>query len=152
MPTRITTEITIDASPYSVWDVLSDFSRYPDWNPFILEVRGGVQQDASVKYRFQFPPGVRIWATAKVLCLKPQKELRWAAHFLTPALFNGDHYFVIERVSDNCVRFHHGEIFTGILTPLAFPLLKIYGRRAYQGLNKALKKRVESRFKTIAAQ
>ena len=152
MSTRITTEITIGAPAYSVWGVLTDFSRYPDWNPFILKVRGAVQEKASVKYRFEFPPGFRMWATAKVLSFKPEKELRWAAHFLTPALFNGDHYFVIEQVSENSVSFHHGEIFTGLLTPLALPLLRIYGRRVYQGLNNALKERVESRFITMAAQ
>lgn len=151
MSTRITTEIAISATACPVWDVLTDFPRYPEWNPFIVNVRGAVQQNANVKYRFQFPPGVRIWTTAKVLRFQPQEELRWAAHFLSPALFNGEHYFVIERVSDSTVRFHHGEIFTGLLVPLALPLLQFYGRRTYQGLNNALKERVESLFKTTAA-
>lgn len=152
MSHQIRTEVQISASASSVWEVLADFSRYPDWNPFILRVRGIVQEGARVKYRFEFPPGVRIWATAEVLRFQQQKELRWTAHFLTPALFNGEHYFAIERVSGNSVTFHHGEIFTGLLVPLALLPLRIYGPRAYQSLNNALKERVEALFKTVAAQ
>jgi hypothetical protein len=152
MSRKITTEIQITAPTSSVWEVLTDFSRYPEWNPFILEVRGAVQQSASVKYRFEFPPGVRLWATAKILRFEQQKELRWAAHFLTPWLFNGEHYFAIEPVSENTVTFRHGETFTGLLLLLALPLLRIYGQQAYQGLNNALKKRAESFVKTVTSQ
>jgi hypothetical protein len=152
MSRKITTEIQIMAPASSVWEFLTDFSRYPEWNPFILEVRGAVQEGASVKYRFEFPPGVRIWATANILRFEQQKELRWVAHFLTPALFNGEHYFAIEPVSENSVTFRHGETFTGVLLPLALPLLRIHGRQAYQGLNNALKKRAESLVKTVKSQ
>ena len=151
MSYQITTEIQIGASASSVWEVLTDFSRYPDWNPFILRVQGIVQEGARVRYRFAFPPGIRMWATATVLQFQQQKELRWAAHFLSPVLFNGEHYFAIERVSGNSVTFHHGEIFTGLLAPLALLPLRIHGQRVYQSLNNALKERVESLAKTAAA-
>lgn len=152
MSRKITTEIQIMAPISSVWEVLTDFSHYPEWNPFILAVRGVVQEGASVKYRFEFPPGVRVWATAKILRFEQQVELRWAAHFLTPALFNGEHYFAIEQVSESSVTFRHGETFTGLLVLLALPLLRIYGQQAYQGLNNALKKRAEALVKTVTSQ
>src|SRR5215469_714593 len=144
MSREITTEIQISAPAACVWQVLTDFPHYPDWNPFILEVLGNVHQGASVKYRFEFPPGIRIWATARILGFEEQKELRWAAHFLTPALFNGEHYFAIEAMSETSVLFRHGEIFTGLLLPVVRPLLRKYGPQSYQGLNNALKKRVEA--------
>jgi hypothetical protein len=127
-----------------VWQVLSNFSAYPDWNPFILAVHGNVHTGAKVKYRFQFPPCIRVWTGANVFAFTPRKELRWAAHFLTPSLFSGDHHFIIEPLSESSVLFHHGEVFTGLLVPASLPLLKMYGQRVYEGLNIALKRRAEA--------
>jgi hypothetical protein len=145
MTYEIRTEIGINASPARVWAVLADFPDYPDWNPFILEVQGEVRQDSRIRYRFEFPRGIRIWAAADILRFAPDKELRWAAHFLTPGTFNGEHYFVIEPVSDASVVFHHGEIFSGVTLSVIRPLLSKYGMPIYQRLNRALKQRVESR-------
>jgi hypothetical protein len=144
MTYEIRTEIAIGAPPSRVWRVLSDFARYPDWNPFIIEVQGDVRLGASVRYRFQFPRGVRIWAAADVLRFEPDKELRWAAHFVTAGIFNGEHYFVIEPADGAGVVFHHGEIFTGVTLPAVQPVLRKYGQQVYQGLNVALKQRVEA--------
>jgi len=146
MDYEIRTEIAINASPSRVWEVLTDFSHYPAWNPFILELKGVARQGASIRYRFEFPRGIRIWTAAQILRFEQERELRWAAHFLSPALFNGDHYFVIEPATSpgTGVMFYHGEIFTGLLLPLAWPILRIYGLRIYQSLNLALKQRVES--------
>ena len=144
MAHEITTKIEIGAPAARVWAVLSDFAHYPDWNPFILEVLGSVVQDAKVKYRFEFPPGIRIRATAKILKFEQEKELRWAAHFLTPKLFNGEHYFAIEAINTTSIMFHHGEIFTGLLLPLARPMLEKYGLQTYQALNNKLKQRAVS--------
>lgn len=144
MAHEIRTEIEISAPPSRVWAVLTDFSHYPDWNPFILEVQGNVVQDATVKYRFEFPPGIRIWTAAKILKFEVERELRWAAHLLTPRLLNGEHYFAVGPISATSVMFHHGEIFTGLLLPLARPFLRKYGLPTYQALNNTLKQRVEA--------
>ena len=34
----IRTEIGIRATPEQVWSVLTDFRKYPDWNPFTRAV------------------------------------------------------------------------------------------------------------------
>jgi hypothetical protein len=141
---EIRTEIAIKASMARVWDIIADFPRYPEWNPFILEVIGEVRQGASVRYRFEFPKGVRIWAVAKILRYEPQKELLWAAHFLSRALFNGDHHFKVEPSSDGSTVFRHGEVFSGILLPAALPILWLDGPRIYNSLNRALKQRAEA--------
>ena len=39
---RLQTEIEIDAAPDRVWMILTDFASYPEWNPFIRFVRGGI--------------------------------------------------------------------------------------------------------------
>jgi hypothetical protein len=143
---EIRTEIGIDAPPSHIWDVLADFPHYPDWNPFILEVRGSVQPGATIRYRFEFPRGIRILTTAEILRFEKEKELRWTAHFLTPSVFNGEHYFLIERREGGGAVFYHGEIFSGLLLPVIRPILRKYGPQIYQALNCALRQRVDTVF------
>jgi len=142
MPYEITTEIVINATPARVWDVLTDFPQYPDWNPFVLEVQGAVREDATIRYRFEMPRGVRIWTAATVPIFEPERELRFSAHLLKPAVFRGDHYFVI-RPTGRGVTFHHGEVISGLLFPAIRLILQNYGRPQFQALNSALKQRAE---------
>jgi Polyketide cyclase / dehydrase and lipid transport len=37
---EIVTEIEINAAPSRVWQVLTDFEKYPIWNPFIKKITG----------------------------------------------------------------------------------------------------------------
>ena len=144
MSYRIETQIAIDAPPERVWAVIADFARYPEWNPFILEVIGVVREEASVRYRFEFPRGVRIWAVAKVLRYTPGKELLWEAHFLSSRVFSGAHHFKVLPGGDRGTVFLHGELFSGFLSPLAWPLIRLAGPRIYNSLNLALKQRVQA--------
>ena len=36
----ISATIDIVAPPDAVWEVLTDYARYPEWNPFIVEMSG----------------------------------------------------------------------------------------------------------------
>ncbi|MGZ5382453.1 MAG: SRPBCC family protein [Acidimicrobiia bacterium] len=36
----IETSIEIDAQPARVWEVLTGFERYPEWNPFVASLHG----------------------------------------------------------------------------------------------------------------
>jgi uncharacterized protein YndB with AHSA1/START domain len=40
MSTAISTTLDIDATPQAVWDVLTDFAAYGEWNPFIDRAEG----------------------------------------------------------------------------------------------------------------
>lgn len=40
MTKQLASTIDIDASPQRVWQVLTDFAAYPDWNPFIVRAEG----------------------------------------------------------------------------------------------------------------
>jgi hypothetical protein len=143
MPYEIRTEIAINATPARVWEVLTDFPRYPEWNPFVLEVEGTVRQNATIRYRFEMPRGVRIWTAATVLKFERDSELRFSAHVLTPTVFRGDHYFVIQPAGQNSVTFHHGEIVSGLLFPVVQLILQNFGSPMFQALNGALKQRAE---------
>ncbi|MFM2360786.1 MAG: hypothetical protein RLY16_2779, partial [Bacteroidota bacterium] len=42
MAKEIKTTIEIHASPARVWEVLTNFDEYPNWNPFIKSLKGEV--------------------------------------------------------------------------------------------------------------
>ena len=46
---EIRTEIEIAASRSRVWQVLADFSRYSEWNPFIREAKGEAKEGAKLE-------------------------------------------------------------------------------------------------------
>jgi hypothetical protein len=144
MAREIQTDIEIAAGAKRVWEVLTDFAGYPQWNPFLLEVNGRVGVGEPIAFRFELPRGVRLWAKARILKVEPERELRWAGHLLVSALFRAEHYFVLLPLGATRTRLHHGERFSGLLLPLAWPILRTRGRPVYEDMNVALKQRVES--------
>jgi hypothetical protein len=48
----------IDASPEDVWQVLTDFDAYPEWNPFIRSIQGNPEVGSRLSVRIE-PPGAR---------------------------------------------------------------------------------------------
>ena len=143
MPRSIDTVIEIAARPQRVWDVLGDFAHYPEWNRFLLRVEGRLAVSARIRFRFELPRDFRMNAMATVLKVEPSRELRWAGHLLWPWLFRAEHYFVIERIATERIRFLHGEIFSGLLLPLAWLILRGQGPPVYEQMNADLKQRCE---------
>ena len=143
MPRSIDTAIEIDANPQQVWNVIGDFARYPEWNRFLLRVEGQLAVGAKIGFRFELPRNFLMNAMATVLKVDPSRELRWAGHFLWPWLFRAEHYFVIEQIATERTRFLHGEIFSGLLLPLAWLVLRGQGPPVYQRMNTDLKRRCE---------
>jgi len=139
---EIATEIHIAAPAQRIWDILTDFPRYPEWNRFLLKINGRAANGAWIRFLFEMPRGFRAPACATVLKLDPGKELRWAGGI--HGLFRAEHYFVIEPGADPMLRFRHGEIFTGLLVPIVWRLLlERGGPPVYQAMNVSLKERAE---------
>ena len=144
MRREIATEIEIDAPPARVWSVLTDFSSYPEWNTFLRWVEGRIAEAERIRFCFELPRGFRFKVNATILNVTPERALRWAGVFLTARLFRAEHYFELTPTPGARTRFSHGEIFTGLLLPLAWIILGTSGRRVYEDMNLELKCRVES--------
>ena len=54
-----------------------------------------------------------------VLCVAPERELRWLGRLIVPGLFDGEHRFLIEPLEAGRSRFIQSERFSGLLVPLA---------------------------------
>ncbi len=143
MSRKLITSIEINASPNAVWQVLTDFSRFPQWNPFIRSISGEVTQGAQLHVQVQPPDGDGMTFHPKVLVAEPGHELRWLGRFLLPGIFDGEHRFQIEPLGEHRVRFVQSEVFSGLLVPLLWNSLDTKTRQGFEEMNQALKLQAE---------
>jgi len=142
---HIRTEIEIAASADRVWQILTDFTSYPEWNPFITRIAGQLAVGSRLDAFLQ-PPGSRgIGFKPTVVALVPGRELQWLGKLLSRGVFDGEHSFRIEPLTQERVRFIQEERFSGILTfPPLFRVLTNGTQEGFTAMNQALKQRAEA--------
>ena len=144
MKKQLETEIEINAPAERVWKVLTDFHAHPIWNPFIRELRGKPIEGERLRVFIQPPGGKGMVFKPIVLKAEENRELRWLGKMFIPGLFDGEHYFRIEPIDEDRVRFIHGEIFSGLLVRLFAKSLDEGTLSGFRQMNEALKRRAES--------
>ena len=140
---ELRSEIEIQASAERVWQLLTDFPSFPQWNPFIRKASGNIQVGERLEVNIQPSGASGMTFRPTVLKAEPNRELRWLGHLLISGLFDGEHSFTIEPLGESRVRFTQREVFTGLLVPLFARGLDTDTRRGFEEMNQALKARAE---------
>jgi len=142
---EIRTDTIIDARPEVVWKILTEFYDFPGWSKFIRSISGEARSVENLEVIMQNGSGKDTRFKPTVLISEPEKEFRWKGKFKGMGwLFSGEHYFLMEALSDQRTRFVHGEKFGGALIPILWRSLNTDTRRGFMDFNKALKRRAES--------
>ena len=141
---ELRSEIEIRASADRVWGILTDFARYPEWNPFLRQITGDAVKGAGLTVLFQPSGSGAMTMRPTVTQVRPSAELRWLGHLMVPGLFDGEHIFEIEPRGEGVVRFVQRENFDGLLVPLFWGMLDRDTRRGFTEMNAALKVRAEA--------
>jgi len=140
---ELKTSIEINASPEEIWRILLEFENYPEWNPFIKGIEGTPEIGAKLKVKIH-PPGQSEKTFKPILLnVEQNRELCWIGHLFFPGIFDAEHAFIIESVSESKIIFHHQEKFSGILVPVFWKSLYQHTRAGFIEMNQALKKKVE---------
>ena len=140
---EIRTEIEIEASAGRVWAILTDFDRYPKWNPLVRRIEGVGEVGKRFKATI-VPPGSRGMSFSPTLLkFEPKRELRWIGHLIVAGLFDGEHIFEIEPIGERRVRFVQRERFRGLLTALVLRGIGAATRQGFEAMNRALKGEAE---------
>jgi hypothetical protein len=142
---EITAEIEINAPADRVWNILTDFSQFQQWNPFIRQAAGEVREGARLRVCIKPPGSGDMTFKPTVTRVIPQREFRWLGHLLIPGLFDGEHIFEIEPVKGSSVRLVQRERFSGILVPLLWGSLEKNTRQGFNEMNAAIKKKAEGK-------
>jgi hypothetical protein len=138
------TEVEINAPAERVWQVLTDFALYPEWNPFVRRLEGEVRVGARLHVFIQPPGGKGMTFRPLVVAAEPNRELRWLGHLWVPGLFDGEHSFAIEPRRQGRVRFIQRERFSGLFLPMLSKMLDRDIRSGFEAMNRALELRCES--------
>lgn len=141
---RISTEITIDAPAARVWELLTDFPRYPDWNPFIQRIEGRLEVGAPLSAYLQLPGGRGQSFAPEVVAVEPERTFAWLGRLGVSGLFDGRHFFEIEPLGDEQCRFTQREEFTGLLAGLFLHFISDDTERGFNLMNEALKEQAEA--------
>jgi hypothetical protein len=143
MTKQLRAQIDIQASPQRVWQVLTDFAAYPEWNPFITQASGAAAPGERLTVRMQPAGGRAMTFRPTVLEAAPQRRLRWIGRVLFPGVFDGEHSFTIEPLEHGSVRLTQQEDFRGALVPLLARSLDRHTLPAFEQMNQSLKRRAE---------
>src|SRR5215208_5853019 len=135
----------ISAPPSRVWQVLTDFSAFPAWNPFIRSISGPLREDARLSVQIMPPGRSSMRFRPTVLVSRPNEELRWRGSLLIPGLFSGEHSFLLRPEEVNSTQFVQGERFSGLLVgPFVRRGMLDATRQGFHAMNIALKEHAEN--------
>jgi hypothetical protein len=143
MTRHIDTEILIQASPERVWQMLTDFPAYPEWNPFIVSLQGRPEWGQRLAVKVRTGEGREHVFEPVVLQATPPTRLRWLGRFGVPGLFDGQHDFALEAQA-GATRLRHQESFRGYLVPFLWKSVEPATRAGFEAMNRALKVRAEA--------
>ena len=85
------TQVDIDATPETVWSLLTDLDHYAEWNPFIVEASGDVAVGNRLTNRMQPPGGKAMTIKPAVTAVEPAQTFEWLGHLGVRGVFDGRH-------------------------------------------------------------
>lgn len=142
MKLKIQTEIIMQASPESVWRVLTDFDNYSAMDIFIKSVEGKVKEGERVVLKMASSSST-VTFRPRILICKENKELRWLGNLLFKGLFDGEHFFILNDNGDGTTTLVHGEHFSGLLVPFLKNMIHTTTLDNFRHMNERLKQLVE---------
>lgn len=141
---QIGTTIIIERNIDQVWEVFSNFGKYSEWSTFIESIEGELCEGGIITVFIRPPNDNGMEFRPKVLKYEEKSELRWKGKLFFHGLFDGEHFFKLESISENRTRFTQGEKFSGLLVPFVLPRIKLNTLKGFNEFNEALKNRVEN--------
>lgn len=139
---ELTTEIIINTSAEQVWQVLTDFSSYQEWNPFIVGSSGEAVEGTQLTNQMKQGDKTMTFKP-KLVKVEENRRLEWLGHLWVPGLFDGHHIFVIEEIAPQQVKLIQKEKFSGLLRGVVMKQIAESTQAGFIVMNRALKERVE---------
>jgi hypothetical protein len=131
------------AAAERVWTVLTDLSRYGEWNPQIPRATGTLEPGGTIEIRLVLPARPAMNLSATIEEAEPNSLLSWRGNVVAPWFFEGYRQFVIRPVAADRVSFTHLEDIHGLFAPVFSLLMGAPVQKSHHALNQALRARAE---------
>lgn len=131
---------TINASPETIWAILTDGPAYPEWDPNVDRIEGRIAPGEKITAYTRLSPGRAF--PVKVSEFVPGQKMTWSGG-MPLGLFKGERTFTLLPQDNGATKFILREVFSG-------PLLPLIGRSipdltsAFEQFAAGLKNRAES--------
>lgn len=141
----VSSSIVLPASAEKSWEVLTDFAKYPQWNPYLPRVEGALKPGERISFTlvaetFEKP----LDLTARLIEVRAPEEIYWEGTLGIRGLHDTRHVFRLEPMVTGSTRLVHFEEFRGVLA-LLLPERErrmAQTKRAFESMNNALQKRL----------
>jgi hypothetical protein len=141
---EIVTEIEINGPPATVWDVLTDFERYSEWNP-VMDISGEPTEGERLEVTVSYENTRQMTFRPNVLIADEPTELRWQGRLFVKGLYDGEHRFLLTPLDEGeRTRVTHAETFRGALVGFINRRIGSNVDAGFKQMNEALKERVET--------
>lgn len=107
--------IEINAAPATIWSILTDASKYTEWDEQMIELKGSIAPQEKLHILTKLAPDRAF--TPAVTEYTENKHMVWSSR-MPLGLFSGVRTFTLEELSAETTRFTLTEEFSGLLLPL----------------------------------
>jgi len=105
----------IAAGPQVIWDLLTNASAYPEWNPAVLEIEGEIREGQTIKLTSIVNPDRQF--KLKVSDVEPPRHMVWSDG-MPLGLFRGARRFDVVPRGDGTSEFTMEEVYSGLMAPV----------------------------------
>lgn len=138
------TTIQISAPIDQVWQVLTDFEKWKDWNPTINQVSGSATAHSILNITMCGSEGKDAMKyKATVLESNPPRNFRWRATMMSGFMFTNDRVFEL-REKNGGTELTNAEQFSGLMVPLFWGKMSVFVVPMLEKMNQALKDKLET--------
>ena len=143
MPVLDTT-FEIDAAASTVWEALTDFPRYSEWNVALPSLTGELHVGSTLTAALALGPGAKpMTVKADVVRLDRERCFSWQGNLGADVLFTGFREFALESLGSKTTRVRHVESLTGLIAPVFYAVKRKGVDWHHRELNASLKRRAE---------
>ena len=135
--------VEIDAPIERAWEILADFERYGEWNPFTPSVATDFEIGSPVELYVRMGPW-RLKQVERIEAVEPPRLIAWSTTMGHRFLISALREQRLEAVGNGRCRYRTTDDFSGLLIPLVMLFFGGFVRRGFNDVARGLKTRAET--------